>query len=46
LAAKIVMLLSASISFVLGLVHLVYTFWEPLLTPRDDETVSFDDGVG
>ena len=35
MAAKIVMLLSASISFVLGLVHLVYTFWEPLLTPRD-----------
>jgi hypothetical protein len=29
------MVLSASISFTLGVVHLVYTFWGPLLTPRD-----------
>jgi hypothetical protein len=35
LAAKILMLLSASISFALGVVHLVYTFWGPKLTPRD-----------
>jgi len=35
LAARILMVLSASISFTLGLVHLVYTFWGPLLTPRD-----------
>ena len=35
LAARILIVLSASISFTLGLVHLVYTFWGPLLTPRD-----------
>jgi hypothetical protein len=35
LAAKILMLLSASIVFTLGVTHLVYTFWGPNLTPRD-----------
>jgi hypothetical protein len=35
LAAKILMVLSASIIFTLGVVHLVYTFWGPQLTPRD-----------
>src|SRR5216683_1538572 len=35
LAAKILMVLSASITFTLGVVHLVYTFWGPKLTPRD-----------
>src|SRR5580658_5029665 len=35
LAAKILMVLSASIVFTLGVVHLVYTFWGPRLTPRD-----------
>src|ERR1700738_473157 len=35
LAAKILMVLSASIVFTLGVVHLVYTFWGPKLTPRD-----------
>ena len=35
LAAIILMVLSASISFTLGVVHLVYTFWGPKLTPRD-----------
>ena len=35
LAAKILMVLSASIVFALGVVHLVYTFWGPMLTPRD-----------
>jgi hypothetical protein len=35
LAAKILMLLSASIVFTLGVTHLVYTFWGPMLTPRD-----------
>jgi hypothetical protein len=35
LAAKILMVLSASIIFTLGVVHLVYTFWGPNLTPRD-----------
>ena len=35
MAARILMVLIASISFTLGLVHLVYTFWGPLLTPRD-----------
>jgi hypothetical protein len=35
LAAKILMVLSASIVFTLGVVHLIYTFWGPMLTPRD-----------
>src|SRR5271166_6121691 len=35
LAAKILMVLSASIIFTLGIVHHVYTFWGPKLTPRD-----------
>src|SRR6204780_3974820 len=29
------MVLSTSIIFTLGVVHLVYTFWGPNLTPRD-----------
>src|SRR5690348_11742051 len=35
LAARILMLLSASIAFTLGVVHLVYTFSGSMLTPRD-----------
>jgi hypothetical protein len=35
LAARIPMVLSASIMLTLGAVHLVYTFWGPSLTPRD-----------
>ncbi|HMD15940.1 MAG TPA: hypothetical protein VKH18_04670 [Terriglobales bacterium] len=35
MAARILMVLSASIVFTLGAVHLVYTFWGPMLTPRD-----------
>jgi hypothetical protein len=35
LAARILMVFSASIIFTLGVVHLVYTFWGPMLTPRD-----------
>ncbi len=35
MAARILMVLSASIIFTLGVVHLVYTFWGPNLTPRD-----------
>jgi hypothetical protein len=35
LAARILMVLSASIFFTLGVVHLVYTFWGTKLTPRD-----------
>ena len=35
LAAKILMVLSASIVFTLGVVHLAYTFWGPMLTPRN-----------
>ena len=35
LAARILMALSASILFTLGVVHLVYTYWGPKLTPRD-----------
>jgi hypothetical protein len=35
LAARILMVLSASIIFTLGVVHLVYTFWGPNLTPRE-----------
>jgi hypothetical protein len=34
-AARILMVLSASIIFTLGVTHLVYTFWGPTLTPRD-----------
>jgi len=35
LAARILMVLSASIILTLGVLHLVYTFWGPNLTPRD-----------
>jgi len=35
LAARSLMVLSASIIFALGVIHLVYTFWGPNLTPRD-----------
>jgi hypothetical protein len=35
LAAKILMVLSASIIFTLGVVHFAYTFWGSKLTPRD-----------
>src|SRR6267143_5370571 len=35
LAARILMVLSASIIFTLGVLHLVSTFWGPRLTPRD-----------
>jgi hypothetical protein len=35
LAAKILMVLSASIIFTLGVVHFAYTFWGPKLTPCD-----------
>jgi len=35
LATKILMVVSTSIIFTLGVVHLVYTFWGPKLTPRD-----------
>ena len=35
MAAKILMVLSAGIVFMLGVAHLAYTFWGPNLTPRD-----------
>jgi len=35
LAARILMVLSASIIFTLGAVHVVYTFWGSKLRPRD-----------
>ncbi|MGA7401617.1 MAG: hypothetical protein WBW38_16465 [Candidatus Sulfotelmatobacter sp.] len=35
MAARILMVLSASIVLTLGVFHLVYTFWGPNLTPRD-----------
>jgi hypothetical protein len=35
LAARILMVVSASIIFTLGVIHLVYTFWGLKLTPRD-----------
>ena len=35
MAARILMVVSASIILTLGVVHLVYTFWGPNLTPRD-----------
>jgi hypothetical protein len=34
-AARILMVLSASVILALGLIHLVYTFWGPKLMPRD-----------
>ena len=33
--ARTLMVLSASIILALGVLHLVYTFWGPKLTPRD-----------
>jgi hypothetical protein len=38
--AKILMLISVLIIFLLGLIHLVYTFWVPKLTPRDQKLKS------
>ena len=35
MAAKIFMVLSASIVLTLGVVHFIYTFWGQMLTPRD-----------
>ena len=35
MAAKILMVFSASIILTLGVIHLVYTFWGPKLTPRE-----------
>lgn len=35
LIARALMVLSAGIILTLGVVHLVYTFWGPKLTPRD-----------
>jgi hypothetical protein len=35
LVARILMVLGAGIVFALGVVHLIYTFWGPQLTPRD-----------
>jgi hypothetical protein len=35
MAARILMVLSASIILMLGTAHLIYTFWGPNLTPRD-----------
>ena len=35
LIAKVLMIFSASIILTLGILHLVYTFWGPKLTPRD-----------
>ena len=35
MAARILMVFSASIVLTLGVLHLVYTFWGPSLTPRD-----------
>jgi len=35
MAARILMVLSASIILTLGAVHLIYTFWGPNLTPRE-----------
>ena len=33
--AKVLMVFSAGIILTLGVIHLVYTFWGPKLTPRD-----------
>ena len=33
--AKILMMISVLIILILGIIHLIYTFWGPKLTPRD-----------
>lgn len=35
MAARVLMVLSASIVFTLGVIHFAYTFWGPNLKPRD-----------
>ena len=35
MTARILMVISASIIFTLGVIHFVYTFWGPKLMPRD-----------
>jgi hypothetical protein len=35
MTARVLMFVSASIVFTLGVVHFVYTFWGPNLAPRD-----------
>ena len=35
MVAKLFMVVSAGILLTLGVIHLVYTFWGPKLTPRD-----------
>ena len=35
MAARVLMVVSASIVFALGVIHFIYTFWGPKLTPRD-----------
>ncbi len=35
MVARVLMLVSASIVFTLGVIHFVYTFWGPKLAPRD-----------
>src|SRR5579862_8517549 len=35
MAARVLMVVSASIILTLGVTHFVYTFWGPNLTPRD-----------
>src|SRR5271168_4612265 len=35
MAARVLMIVSASIVFMLGVTHLLYTFRGPMLTPRD-----------
>ncbi|MGA2414928.1 MAG: hypothetical protein ABSF59_10785 [Candidatus Sulfotelmatobacter sp.] len=35
MTARILMVISSSIVLTLGILHLVYTFWGPSLTPRD-----------
>ncbi|MCI0417636.1 MAG: hypothetical protein L0312_00185 [Acidobacteria bacterium] len=35
MVAKALMILSAGVILALGIIHLVYTFWGPKLTPRD-----------
>jgi hypothetical protein len=35
MAARVLMVISAGIVLTLGVIHLVYTFWGPNLTPRD-----------
>lgn len=40
MTAKILMVISVAIIFMLGMIHVIYTFWGAKLTPRDENLKS------